>query len=145
MHSLPLLDSAFGPLHHAQIFSRLDLPNVGNLVRICEGDEWKTTFNTLLGRFEYLVMRFGLTKAPTVFQALVSNVIRDILNWFVFVDIDDILISFEMEEKHIQHVCLVFSHLLETGCLSRQRDVISLFFVLLLGVPVSCVRGTACA
>ena len=48
-----------------------------HLVRIGEGDEWKTGFTTPSGHFEYMVMPFGLTKAPAVFQALVNDVLRD--------------------------------------------------------------------
>lgn len=61
-------------------------------MRIREGDEWKTAFNTLLGHFEYLVMPCGLTNALAVFQALVNDVLQDFLNRFVFVYLDDILI-----------------------------------------------------
>lgn len=45
-----------------------------------------------LGHFEYLVMPFGLTNGPTVFQALVNDVLRDFINHCVFVYLDDILI-----------------------------------------------------
>lgn len=69
-----------------------------HLVRIKEGDEWKTAFNTPLGHFEYLVMPFGLTNAPAVFQALINDVLRDMLNRFVFVYLDDILIFFSLTE-----------------------------------------------
>ena len=64
----------------ARIFSKLDLRNAYHLVRIREKDEWKTAFNMPLGHFEYKVMPFGLTNAPAVFQALVTNVLRDFLN-----------------------------------------------------------------
>ena len=91
-YSLPLIDSAFVPLRGATVFTKLDLRNAYHLVRIREGDEWKTGFTTPLGHFEYLVMPFGLTNAPAVFQALVNDVLRDMLHQFVFVYIDDILI-----------------------------------------------------
>lgn len=45
------------------------------LVRICQGDEWKTAFNTPQGHLEYLVMPFGLTSAPAVLQTLVNDVL----------------------------------------------------------------------
>ena len=78
------MDSAFVPLRGATVFTKLDLRNAYHLVRIHEGDEWKTGFTTLLGHFEYLVMPFGLTNAPAVFQALVNDVLRDMLHQFVF-------------------------------------------------------------
>lgn len=62
---------------------KLNLRNAYHLVRIRQGDEWKTAFNTHLCHFEYLVMPFGLTKAPAKFQALVNDVLRDFLNHFV--------------------------------------------------------------
>lgn len=74
-YPLPLLTSAFEPLQGSVIFSKLDLRNAYHLVRIREGDEWKTAFNTPMGHFEYLVMPFSLTNAPAVFQALVNDVL----------------------------------------------------------------------
>lgn len=47
-------------------------------------------FNTPCGHFEYPVMPFGLTNALVVFQALVNDVLRDMLNRFIFVYLDDI-------------------------------------------------------
>jgi len=70
-YPLPLLDSAFHSLHQSTVFTKLDLSNAYHLVRIREGDEWKTAFNTPLGPFEYLVVPFGLTNAPAIFQSLV--------------------------------------------------------------------------
>lgn len=80
---MPLIDSVFGPLHCTTIFSKLDLRNAYHLVRIREGDEWETAFDTHLGHFDYFVMPFGLTNAPAVFQALIDDVLRDMLDKFV--------------------------------------------------------------
>lgn len=93
-YSLPLIDPSFEPLCSATVFTKLDLRNAYHLIRIKEGDEWKTAFNTPLGHFEYQVMPFGLTNAPAVFQALINDMLRDMLNRFVFVYLDDILIFF---------------------------------------------------
>ncbi|KAF7640957.1 hypothetical protein LDENG_00003150, partial [Lucifuga dentata] len=82
-YPLPLLSSAFELLQGATIFTKLDLRNAYHLVRIREGDEWKTAFNTPSGHYEYLVMPFGLTNAPAVFQALINDVLRDMLSQFV--------------------------------------------------------------
>ncbi|KAI3358945.1 hypothetical protein L3Q82_014740 [Scortum barcoo] len=64
-YPLPLISSAFELLDGATIFTKLDLRNAYHLVRIRDGDEWKTAFNTPTGHYEYLVMPFGLTNAPS--------------------------------------------------------------------------------
>lgn len=89
---LRLIDPAFEPLCHATIFTKLDLRNADHLIHICEGDEWKTAFNTPLGHFEYLVIPFGLTNAPIVFQSMMNDIVRDMLNRFMFIYLGDILI-----------------------------------------------------
>ncbi len=88
------MSSAFERLQGASIFTKLDLRNAYHLVRIREGDEWKTAFNTPRGHFEYLVMPFGLSNSPAVFQALVNDVLRDMVDQFIYVYLDDILIFF---------------------------------------------------
>ena len=120
-YPLPLIDSAFGPLHEATIFSKLDLRNAYHLVRVKEGDEWKTGFNTPLGHFECLVMPFGLTNAPAVFQALINDVLRDMLNRFVFVYLDDIFIFSRNIQEHVQHVSLVLKRLLENKLYAKAE------------------------
>uniref|UniRef100_A0A9J7XNI1 ribonuclease H n=1 Tax=Cyprinus carpio carpio TaxID=630221 RepID=A0A9J7XNI1_CYPCA len=98
-YPLPLMSSAFELLQGATIFTKLDLCSAYHLVQIREGDEWKTAFNTHTGHFEYLVMPFGLSNSPAVFQALVNDVLRDMVDRFVFVYIDDILIFSQNERS----------------------------------------------
>ena len=112
-YPLPLLSSTFEPLSHATVFTKLDLRNAYHLVRIQEGDEWKTGFNNYLGHFKYLVMPFGLTNAPAVFQTLVNYLLRDFINHFVVVYLDDILIFSRDPKEHTNHVRLVLQQLLE--------------------------------
>ena len=118
---LPLINSAFESLEGAQIFSKLDLRNAYHLVRIREGDEWKTAFNTPLGHFEYLVMPFGLINAPAVFQALINYVLRDFINRFVFVYLDDILVFSRSPEEHVSHVRQVLTRLLENKLFAKSE------------------------
>lgn len=74
-YPLPLMNSAFESFQGSTIFSKLYLRNAYHLVRIRQGDEWKTAFNTPLGHLEYLVVPFGLTNAPAFFSltALIST------------------------------------------------------------------------
>uniref|UniRef100_A0A3B3HRG1 Gypsy retrotransposon integrase-like protein 1 n=1 Tax=Oryzias latipes TaxID=8090 RepID=A0A3B3HRG1_ORYLA len=110
-YSLPLISSVFDSIQEARIFSKLDLRNAYHLVRIKEGDEWKTAFKTPLGHYEYLVMPFGLTNAPAIFQRLVNDVLRDFINRFVFVYLDDILIYSKHPDQHQAHVRQVLHRL----------------------------------
>uniref|UniRef100_A0A3P9MLE8 Uncharacterized protein n=1 Tax=Oryzias latipes TaxID=8090 RepID=A0A3P9MLE8_ORYLA len=112
-YSLSLISSIFDSIQEARMFSKLDLRNAYHLVRIREGDEWKTAFTTPLGHYEYLVMPFGLTNAPAVFQRLVNDVLRDFLNQFVFVYLDDILIYSRDIAQHKKHVRSVLQRLSE--------------------------------
>ncbi|KAI7791583.1 hypothetical protein IRJ41_025951 [Triplophysa rosa] len=112
-YPLPLMSSAFELLQGAKVFTKLDLRNAYHLVRIREGDEWKTAFNTPTGHYEYLVLPFGLTNAPAVFQGLVNSVLGEMINQFVFVYLDDILIFSPSLQAHTQHVRRVLQRLLE--------------------------------
>lgn len=83
-HLLPLMSLAFELLQGVTIFMKLDLRNTYHLVRIRRGVEWKTAFYTPTGHFKYLVMPFGLSNSPAVFQTLVNDVLRDVVNQFLF-------------------------------------------------------------
>jgi hypothetical protein len=80
------------------------LKNGYNLIRIAEGDEWKTAFRTRYGLFEYLVMPCGLCNAPGTFQAMINKVLQELLDEGVIVYIDDILIYSEDEATHVELV-----------------------------------------
>ena len=82
-------------------------------MRLRDGEEWKTAFNTPSGHYEYLVIPFGLTNAPAVFQGLVNDVLQDLLNICVFVYLDDILIFFKSKQEYVVHVRQVLQRLLE--------------------------------
>ena len=112
-YPLPLMNTAFDLLQGATIFTKLDLRNTYHLVRNKEGDEWKMAFNTLTGHWEYLMMPFGLTNTPAVFQTLLNDVLWDIINKFVFVYLDDILIFSKDTQSHQTHVRKVLQRLLE--------------------------------
>ncbi|KAI3353411.1 hypothetical protein L3Q82_019280 [Scortum barcoo] len=111
--SSPSRAGFFFLLQQARVFTKLDLWNAYHLVRIREGDQWKTGFNTPTGNYEYLVMPFGLTNAPAVFQGFINEVLCEFLNDFVFVCLDDIFIFSPDPVTHQHHVRQVLIRLLE--------------------------------
>ncbi|KAK3554204.1 hypothetical protein QTP70_020092 [Hemibagrus guttatus] len=84
-YPLPLVPVALERLRGATVFTKLDLRSAYNLIRIQEGDGWKTAFVTPTGHYEYLVMPYGLVNAPSVFQDFMHEVLRDFLHKFVLV------------------------------------------------------------
>ncbi|KAK3507866.1 hypothetical protein QTP70_002199 [Hemibagrus guttatus] len=91
-YPLPLIPSVLERLRGVTVFTKLDLHSAYNLIRIREGDEWKTAFVTPTGHYEYLVMCYGLANTLSVFQDFMHTVLREFLHKSVLVYIDDILI-----------------------------------------------------
>ena len=116
-YPLPLITELRDRLQGARWFTKLDLFGAYNLIRIKEGDEWKTAFRTRYGHYEYLVMPFGLTNAPATFQALINDVLREFLDDFVVVYLDDILIYSKTREENRRHVHKVLERLLAADLL----------------------------
>ena len=112
-YPLPLMSTAFERLQGATVFTKLDLRNAYHLVRIRDGDEWKTAFITPSGHYEYLVMPFGLSNSPAVFQNLINDVLREFLEVCAFVYLDDILIFSKSLQEHVGHVRAVLKALLQ--------------------------------
>ena len=112
-YPLPLMGELKDRVAGATIFIKLNLKDGYHLVRICEGDEWKTAFQTRYGHFEYKVMPFGLVNAPATFQAMMNKILREFLDHGVVVYLDDILIYSDSEEEHIELVCKVLARLKE--------------------------------
>ena len=106
------MSTAFKRLQGATVFTKLDLRNAYHLVRMRAGDEWKTAFITPTGHYEYLVMPFGLSNSPAVFQNLINDVLREFLEVSVFVYVDDILIFSKSLQEHVSHVRAVLKALL---------------------------------
>jgi len=94
---LDLIDS----IGKKMVFTKMDLCWSYNNMRIKEGDEWKAAFLMPEGSFEPTVMFFGLTNSPATFQAMINNLLRDLMvKEKVAVFIDDVMIVTEIEEGH---------------------------------------------
>jgi hypothetical protein len=84
-----------------------------NLVHIRKGDEWNTKFKTCYGHFEYVVMPFGFSNTPIIFQHPMNDVFCEYLDDFVVCYIDDIFIFSKNMADHEHHVRFVSKKLRE--------------------------------
>jgi len=98
------------------LFTKIDLQWGYNNVRIKEGDEWKAVFTMPEGSFEPTVMFFELTNSPATFQAMMNELLRDLINTGkVVVFIDDVIVGTETEEGHEELVAEVIKRLEENN------------------------------
>jgi hypothetical protein len=91
-YPLPRIDDLFDQMKGVTMFSKIDLRSGYHQLQIKEDDVPKTAFKTRFGHYEFIVLPFGLTKAPGVFMILMNGVFCEYLDKFVQVFIDDILI-----------------------------------------------------
>jgi hypothetical protein len=89
------------------VFSKTDLRSGYHQMKIRPSDIPKTTFSTQYGLYEFTVMSFRLTNAPTYFMNLMNKVFMDYLDQFVVVFIDGILIYSKNDGEHEEHLWLV--------------------------------------
>jgi len=136
-YPLPLMQELQDRVQGAQWFSKLDLKNGFNLIRIREGDEWKTAFRTRYGLYEFQVMPFGLTNAPSTFQDMMNHVLSDLLDVGVLAYMDDILVYSKTEDDHNRLVKEVLKRLQDNGlavspekCVWKAEEVEFLGYVI---------------
>jgi hypothetical protein len=110
-YPLPRIDDLFDQLCGVCVFSKIDLRSGYHQLKIRECDIPKTAFISRYGLYEYTVMSFGLTNAPTYFMYLMNKVFVEYLDKFVVVFIDDILVYSRSEEELEEHLCLALQKL----------------------------------
>jgi len=103
-HPVPLTSEAVDTLGGAKYFTKLGIKGAYHNIRIREGDEWKTSFSTKLGTYEYLVMPFGLCNAPVAFQRWINEVLMEHINMCCIVYLNDVLIYSNTLQQHRKDV-----------------------------------------
>jgi hypothetical protein len=106
-YPLPRIDDLFDQLCGACVFSKIDFRSGYHQLKVRECDILKTPFVSRYDLYEYTVMSFGLTKAPTYFMYLMNKVFMEYLDKFVVVFIYDMLVYSRSEKEHEEHLRLV--------------------------------------
>ena len=110
VYPLPLITELYDRIQNATMFTKLDLKNGYNLICIAAGEQWKTDFKTKFSLYEYLVMPFGLSKAPSTFQKMMNSVLqpstcRNVPGEGTCAYLDDVLVYLSKGRKdHVRRV-----------------------------------------
>jgi hypothetical protein len=120
-YPLPQIDDPFDQLRGENIFSKVELRSRYHQVRINEEDMNNTTFRTMYGHYEFVVVPFGMTKAQFFFMFLMIGIFINYLDKFVIVFLDDILIYSKSEEENGRHLMLVLHVLRGHQLYSKKR------------------------
>jgi hypothetical protein len=114
-YPLPLIGELLERMNNAKYFTKFDVRDGYNRLRMAPGEEWKTAFRCRYGLFEYTVMPFGLCNAPGTFQHYMNDTFREFLDIFLVVYLDDLLIYSPDLKTHKKHVRMVLERLQEAG------------------------------
>jgi len=113
-YPLPLIIDLIDNMGSKQVFTKMDLQWRFNNIRIKEGDEWKGTFTTYVGSFKPTVMFFGMMNLPATFQAMINEILRDMINEEkVAAFVNNVLVGTETEEGYDKIVEEVLKRLKE--------------------------------
>ena len=113
IHPLPKIDEMYVKLKGAKVFSTIDLRSGYHHIALGKSSRAKTAFVTPFGKYEFLMVPFGLAQAPAYFQLLMAKVLKGLK--FAMTYLDDIIIFSENESQHLEHLETVFSCLREAG------------------------------
>ena len=113
IHPLPKIDEMYTKLKGTKVFSTIDLRSGYHCIALGKSSRVKTAFVMPFGKYEFLMVPFGLAQAPAYFQLLINKVLKGLK--FTMTYLDDIIIFSQDELQHLEHLEVVFGHLWQAG------------------------------
>ena len=110
---LPLILDIIKNTRTKKVFTKMDLRQRYNNVKIKEKDKWKVVFITLEGLFEPIVIFFGLSNLLAIFQAMINKLLRDLINTGKIAAFIDIIVRTESKEGHNKLVEEILKRMVE--------------------------------
>ena len=117
---IPNINELFSQLRGSAVFSKIDLHQGYAQVAMNPAHQHLTAINTCFGKFEFTVMGFGLTGAPSTFMRMMTKVLAP-FNTFCTVYLDDVLIHSRNMQEHMEHLRLVFEALVTAGLFAKPE------------------------
>lgn len=114
-YPIPNINDVLDKLGNCQYFTTLDLASGFYQVEMNPQDIPKTAFNVEHGHFEFMRMPMGLKNAPSTFQRVMDNVLRDLQNTICLVYLDDIIVFSTSLQEHIINLEKVFKRLRDSN------------------------------
>jgi len=115
------MDDMMDCLSGEAYFSKIDLKSGYYQIGIREGGEWKIAFKKNERLYEWLVMPFGLSNAPSTFMRLMNEMLKEYIGKFMIVYLDYILIFSRTKEEQLQHVHKVLEKLQQNKLLINLK------------------------
>ena len=92
-------------LKGAKVFSTIDLRSGYHHIALGKSSRAKTAFMMPFGKYEFLMVPFGLAQAPAYFQLLMNKVLKGLK--FAMTYLDDIIIFSQDKLQHLEHIEIV--------------------------------------
>jgi len=119
---LPLIVDILDGVEKRKVFTKLDLRWGYNNIRIKERDKWKAAFTIYIRAYKPIVMYFGLMNSPAIFQTIMNDLFRDLINQGDMATfINDILVATDTKERHNELVEEVLKRLEENDLFVKPK------------------------
>ena len=100
-NTLLLIKETLAKLYAARIYSKFDIIAAFNKIKVKKSYKKKIVFLTQYGLFEYIIIPFELYNASITFQIFINNTLREYLDIFYTIYLDNILIYSNIKDEYI--------------------------------------------